>query len=85
MTHLEIQYTAENKNLHVVGETETILTKDNMIKRKWQGDPYCYFCGSPGTLDHLMFECPIAKVVRGILAGCFNQISRPSSYEQIWV
>jgi hypothetical protein len=36
-----------------------------MLKRKWSGDPGCYFCGAPETTDHLLFACPIAKVVWG--------------------
>uniref|UniRef100_K3XUC1 Reverse transcriptase zinc-binding domain-containing protein n=1 Tax=Setaria italica TaxID=4555 RepID=K3XUC1_SETIT len=30
-----------------------ILTKDNMLKRKWQGDPSCNFCDQEETADHL--------------------------------
>jgi hypothetical protein len=46
-------------------DQNAILTKDNMIKKKWVGDPGCYFCGIDETIDHLMFECPIARVVWG--------------------
>jgi hypothetical protein len=56
-----------------------------MIKRKWQGAPGCYFCGAPEDCDHLMFSCPIAKVVWGVIASCFHQSQRPSCYEQYWV
>jgi hypothetical protein len=37
---------------------KAILTKDNMIRRNWQGGPI-------ETVDHLLFSCPIAKVVWG--------------------
>jgi hypothetical protein len=47
-------------------EQDSILTKDNMLRRNWQGDPCCYFCDAPKTMVHLMFECPIAKVVWGL-------------------
>lgn len=63
---------------------KAILTKENMVKRKWQGDPTCYFCNSTESVDHLLFSCPIAKVVWGVVAMCFNQDNRPSSYEQYW-
>jgi hypothetical protein len=46
-------------------EQKAILTKENMIKRNRVGDPRCYFCGLPETCDHLLFECPIARVVWG--------------------
>jgi hypothetical protein len=46
-------------------QQRAILTKDNMKKRNWKGDTCCYFCGRFETTDHLLFECPIAKVVWG--------------------
>jgi hypothetical protein len=66
-------------------EQKAILTKDNMIKRKWQGAPDCYFCGEPEDCDHLMFLCPIARVVWGVIAICFHQKTRPVSYDQFWL
>jgi hypothetical protein len=42
-------------------EQKAILTKDNMLARNWKGDPSCYFCDSPETVEHLFFECPIAS------------------------
>jgi hypothetical protein len=44
-------------------EQNAILIKDNMIKRRWQGNSGCYFCGYPESSDHLFFLCPVAKVV----------------------
>jgi hypothetical protein len=35
---------------------DAILTKDNMIKRNWSGDPSCYFCQQPETVTHLLFH-----------------------------
>jgi hypothetical protein len=63
---------------------KAILTKDNMVARNWQGDPGCYFCES---VDHLLFQCPVAKVIWATLALCFHQNNRPSSYEQFcpWI
>jgi hypothetical protein len=52
-------------------EQDAILTKDNLIKRKWQG-------------DHLFFSCPVAKITWGIIALCFQQQDRPASYSQFW-
>jgi hypothetical protein len=59
-------------------EQRAILAKDNLIKRQWHSDPNCYFCGTPETIDHLFFGCPIAKVVWGVLAICFQQSIRPT-------
>jgi hypothetical protein len=51
---------------------KSILTKDNVLRRKWQ-DPDCYFCGEAETTDHLLFMCPIAKVIWGIVAIFLGQ------------
>ena len=45
-----------------------ILTKDNMIKRKWQGDQSCYFCNQTESANHLLFQCSVAKAVWAIVA-----------------
>jgi hypothetical protein len=65
-------------------EQKAVLTKDNMIRRNWQGSPACYFCGEPKNNDHLFFSYPIAKVVWGVVAKCFQQNTRPLCYEQYW-
>jgi hypothetical protein len=43
-------------------EQGAILTKENMLKRNWHGDPSCYFCSLPENIEHLFFECSMAKV-----------------------
>jgi hypothetical protein len=63
---------------------KAILTKDNMIRKNWKGNPGCYFCGSLETVDHLLFSCPVAKVVWGLVETCFGQPDRPTCYEQFW-
>jgi hypothetical protein len=65
-------------------EQQSIPTKDNMLKRRRQRDPTCYFCEAPESVDHLFFGCPIAKVVWGVIAICFGQKTRPSTYDQLW-
>jgi hypothetical protein len=66
-------------------EQKAILTKENMLKRKWQGDPSCYMCGDLEDCDHLMFSCPVSKIIWGVIAMCFHQTTRPMNYEQYWV
>lgn len=34
-----------------------MLTKDNLIKRGWQGNDSCIFCAEPETGDHLFVTC----------------------------
>jgi zinc-binding in reverse transcriptase len=38
-----------------------ILTKDNLLKRKWKGDPKCVFCGSLEIVDHLFLHCTVSS------------------------
>jgi hypothetical protein len=61
---------------------KAILTKDNMIKRNWKGDPSCYFCQQPVT--HLLFKYPVAKVVWATIATCFGANNITSSFHQSW-
>jgi hypothetical protein len=61
---------------------KAVLTKDNMIRKNWQGDPNCYFCGSIEIVEHLLFNCPIAMVVWGVVALSIHQKYMPTSYEQ---
>lgn len=53
-------------------ELNAVLTKEDMIKKNWVGDPSCYFCSEVETTDHLFFLCPITKVVWGIVAQCLG-------------
>jgi hypothetical protein len=38
-------------------------------------------------VDHLLFSCPVAKVIWGILAICFQQKDRPTAVENFdpWI
>ncbi|XP_020253777.1 uncharacterized protein LOC109830826 [Asparagus officinalis] len=39
-------------------------TKDNLLKKGWQGDPLCVFCKSnPETAEHIFFSCNFASNV----------------------
>jgi hypothetical protein len=40
-----------------------ILTKDNLIKRNWQGHTTCCFCDHEETVQHLFTVCPFAKII----------------------
>jgi hypothetical protein len=48
-----------------------------MIQRKWLGYDGYYFCGHPETNDQLLYECPVAKAIWGLIAICFHQNTRP--------
>lgn len=65
-------------------ENRPTLTKDNMIKKNWHGDPSCYFCDQQEDINQLFFTCPVAKVIWGFIALCFGSMNRPISYQQFW-
>lgn len=44
-----------------------ILTKDNLAKRRWRGSPKCSFCNQNENIQHLFFDCYIAKTVWRII------------------
>lgn len=39
----------------------SVLTKDNLLKRGWVGDSKCVFCGKDEMVDHIFLQCPVAK------------------------
>lgn len=41
--------------------SNALLTKDNLRRRNWQGDPMCVFYECDETSSHLFFQCPVAK------------------------
>ena len=65
-------------------DNNAILTKDNLIKRQWKGDPTCYLCHLPETVNHLLFNCSVAKVVWATVATCLGASNIPTSFDQSW-
>jgi hypothetical protein len=49
-----------------------ILTKDNLIKRRWTGNEKCCFCDNKESIQHLFFDCPFAKLVWRIIHMTFG-------------
>lgn len=63
-------------------ENNAILTKYNMTKRKWGGDPACVFCDQTETLDLLFFQCTIAKCIWGMVGARMGATFIPNSIPQ---
>ena len=61
-----------------------VLTKDNMVKRKWTGDPACHFYTHDENLSHLFFQCSTAKAVWAVVAKSIDAVNVPRSFEQCW-
>lgn len=41
----------------------SILTKDNLLRRGWAGCEQCHFCLAKETVDHLFFRCTAARFI----------------------
>ena len=61
-----------------------ILARDNLCRRKWNGDPSCLFCDSNESVSHLLFQCSMAKAVWAIVAYCLGASNVPRSFDQCW-
>uniref|UniRef100_A0A453GLK9 Reverse transcriptase zinc-binding domain-containing protein n=1 Tax=Aegilops tauschii subsp. strangulata TaxID=200361 RepID=A0A453GLK9_AEGTS len=51
---------------------QVILTKDNLIKRRWVGSSRYCFCDHDETIQHLFLECPLAKLLWRMIHIAFN-------------
>ena len=50
---------------------KSVLTKEVLIARGWEGSDKCMFCSKVETLDHLFFECHVACFMWGIVSCAF--------------
>jgi hypothetical protein len=51
---------------------KVILTKDNLLKRRWSGCPKCAFCTYHETVEHLSLDVRFAKMVWQVVHFTFN-------------
>ena len=49
-----------------------ILTKDNLVRWNWNGNKQYCFCSSDETIQHLFFECHVAKFLWRAVQFSFN-------------
>ena len=68
-------------------EKDVVLTKDNLIRRNWLGNPSCIFCGQLETSKHLFFQCPVARCIWGMVGSCLGANNVPNSCTQfkLWI
>ncbi len=48
------------------------LTKDNLVKRKWKGSKKCCFCPKNETIQHLLFQCHLTRLVWSVIHLAYN-------------
>ena len=61
-----------------------ILTRDNMKKRAWPGNPCCSFCNQLETTSHLLFLCPVSRVVWRTVGALLGTDCCPNSIWQYY-
>jgi hypothetical protein len=49
-----------------------LLTKHNLIKRKWKGCSKCCFCDSPETVQHFFISCPFVLIIWRMIYFTYN-------------
>jgi hypothetical protein len=54
------------------------LTKDNLARRRWKGSLKCCFCNIDETIQHLFFDCQLARLIWRVIHISFN-LPRPTS------
>jgi hypothetical protein len=55
-----------------------ILTKDNLAKRQWKGCTRCCFSSEHETIQHLFFDCPMARLMWFAISVTFG-ITKPTN------
>jgi hypothetical protein len=60
-----------------------VLTKDNLVKRRWKGCTKCCFCAEQETIQHLFFDCPIARLTWGSVCFTFG-VKKPEGVEHLF-
>jgi hypothetical protein len=59
-----------------------ILTKDNLMRRNWQGGLSCSFCNLNESINHMFFDCYLARYVWSLIAWVVGAVCRPTSFPQ---
>jgi hypothetical protein len=54
----------------------SVLTKDNLLRKGWTGDPHCHFYSKTESINHLLFSCALAKLIWQVIL-CAFQLVRP--------
>lgn len=68
-----------------LAENNAILTKDNLIKCQWKGDPVCCFCPNNETGTLLLFTCCVARIIWSVVATAIGSTDIPKNLKQCWV
>jgi hypothetical protein len=70
--HMKNKGSTEDKYLYVIPLKGVILTKDNLMKRNWQGSEKCCFCHKNETIKHIFFEYRFTWVIWDCIQVALN-------------
>ena len=62
---------------------KVLLTKDNLLRRKWIGCKKCVFCGADETNEHLFISCQLARQIWRLINFTFS-ITPPTSVNNLF-
>jgi hypothetical protein len=51
---------------------KVLLTKDNLVKRKWKGCTKCCFCDSKETVQYLFISCTFVRIIWRMISFTYN-------------
>ena len=61
----------------------SILTKDNLVRRGWTENEYCHSCCQKGTIDHLLFHCGLARFIWQVFLCAFGLVRPPDGADDM--
>jgi zinc-binding in reverse transcriptase len=62
-----------------------ILTKDNLLKRKWKGDPKCVFYDSLEIMDNLFLHCTVSSCLWSWICRYNNYYFTCNTLSDLWI
>ena len=64
-------------------QRKVLLTKDNLIKRRWTGCKKYVFCDADESVEHLFISCPSTRKISRLIHFTFN-ISPPLNIKNMF-
>jgi hypothetical protein len=53
-----------------------------LITKNWHGSSLCVSCGKIEDVEHILFICPVARLVWSVICVCFNKNVLPRSRDE---
>lgn len=60
----------------------SILTKDNLLRRGWKGSKFCVFYGHDENIKHLFFQCSVIKLIWCLFQCAFDLRTIPENLNE---